>query len=61
MARVADDPRLPLDRPAIEALLARPVDFTGTAGAQIGRVIERAEKIVARYPEAAATISEVRV
>ena len=59
--RVADDPRLPLDRPAIEALLARPADFTGTAGAQIDRVIERAEKVVARHPEAAATISEVRV
>ena len=43
------------------SLLARPADFTGTAGAQIDRVIERAEKVVARHPEAAATISEVRV
>lgn len=61
VSRLAGDDRIPLDREALERLLARPADFTGTAGPQIARVVERAEEIIARHPDAAATAAEVRV
>jgi adenylosuccinate lyase len=61
IGRLADDQRLPLDRVALDALIARPTDFTGTAVAQVARVVERAEKVVARHPGAAAMSAEVRV
>ncbi|MEM7142971.1 MAG: adenylosuccinate lyase [Actinomycetota bacterium] len=59
--RLADDERLPLDRAAIDALLADPASFTGTAIDQVHRVVARVDKIVAQHPEAAAATSEVRV
>lgn len=59
--RIVDDDRIPLDRTALDRLLAQPVDFTGTAGAQIARVVRRGEEVIARYPDAAATPAEVRV
>ena len=55
VARLAADPRVPLDGAALEALLARPEDFTGTAIDQVARVVARADEIFARHPEAAAT------
>ena len=61
VARLAADPRVPLDGAALEALLARPEDFTGTAIDQVARVVARADEIFARHPEAAATAAEVRV
>ena len=59
--RLADDDRLPLDRSAIEALLADPASFTGTAIDQVNRIVARVDKIVAQHPEAAVAASEVRL
>ena len=59
--RLADDERIPLDRGDIEALLANPAEFTGTAIDQVRRIVSRVDAIVARHPEAAAAVSEVRV
>lgn len=61
VARLADDDRIPLDRADIEALLADPAEFTGTAIDQVQRIVGRVDKIVAQHPEAAAAVSEVRV
>jgi len=59
--RLADDDRIPLSRADIEALLANPAEFTGTAMDQVQRIVGRVEAIVAQHPEAAAAASEVRV
>ncbi|MEZ5247054.1 MAG: adenylosuccinate lyase [Acidimicrobiales bacterium] len=59
--RLAADDRIPLDRADIDALLANPAEFTGTAVDQVRRVVARVDKIVEQHPEAAAAASEVRV
>jgi adenylosuccinate lyase len=51
--RLADDSRLPLDRAALDALLADRLSFTGLASAQIAAVVAEVERVVTRYPEAA--------
>lgn len=61
VTRLADDPRLPLDRADVEELLADPRRFTGTAADQVRRVVARVDEVVSRHPEAAAATSEVRV
>jgi adenylosuccinate lyase len=50
--RVGADPRIPLDRTALAALIADPLDFTGDARGQVTRVATRVEAVVNRYPEA---------
>ena len=45
----------------IDALLADPAAFTGTAVDQVRRVVARVDEIVAARPDAAAAVSEVRV
>jgi adenylosuccinate lyase len=52
--RLADDPRLPLDRAALDALVADPAAFTGAAGAQVDAVAAAVAGWVDRFPEAAA-------
>ncbi|GAA0967018.1 adenylosuccinate lyase [Acrocarpospora macrocephala] len=52
--RLAGDPRFPLDRAALEALLADRLSFTGAAEAQVAAVVARVEAVVAARPEAAA-------
>ena len=59
--RLAADERIPLDRLAIDALLAAPAEFTGTATDQVARVVARADKIISRYPQAAAAVAEMRL
>ena len=49
--RLAADPRLPLDRAALEGLLADPLSFTGVAEAQVAAVADRVSKLLARFPE----------
>lgn len=61
VARLADDERIPLDRVAIDGLLADRLAFTGTAIDQVARVVSRVEKVIARHPGAAAATAEVRV
>ena len=51
--RLAADPRLPLDRVALEDALADKQAFSGAAGDQVDRVAEAVDELVSRYPEAA--------
>ncbi|MFJ9694470.1 adenylosuccinate lyase [Kitasatospora sp. NPDC101183] len=51
--RLAADERIPLDRAALDALLADRLSFTGAAGAQVAEVVRRVEAVAAAYPEAA--------
>lgn len=51
--RLAADPRIPLDRAALEAALADKQAFTGAAGAQVDGVVAAVDELVSRYPEAA--------
>ncbi len=52
--RLAGDDRLGLSRADLDALLADRLSFTGAAGDQVARVVERIGKVVAAHPEAAA-------
>jgi adenylosuccinate lyase len=52
--RLSEDERIPLDRAALDALMADRLSFTGAAADQVATVVRRIEKIVERYPEAAA-------
>ncbi|MEU3169520.1 adenylosuccinate lyase [Streptosporangium sp. NPDC006930] len=54
IARLGADERFPLERAQLEALLGEPISFTGAASAQVEAVVERVERVVARYPQAAA-------
>ena len=51
--RLAEDPRLPLDRAALDAALADTHSFTGAAGGQVDRVVAAVGELVNAYPEAA--------
>jgi len=50
--RLGDDPRLPLDRAQIEALLARGQDFIGLALAQTEAFVGQVAEVGRRLPEA---------
>jgi adenylosuccinate lyase len=52
--RLAADPRLPLDRPAIDALVGEPLQFVGTAVAQVDAFVAQVADVVRRHPDAAA-------
>ncbi|MBF8189062.1 adenylosuccinate lyase [Nonomuraea sp. K274] len=52
--RLAGDPRFPLDRARLEALLADRVSFTGAAADQVEAVVRQVGEVVAARPEAAA-------
>jgi len=51
--RLAADERLPLDRPALEALLSDRLAFTGLAGAQVAAVLAQIAAVTGAHPEAA--------
>jgi adenylosuccinate lyase len=51
--RLAADPRLPLDRAALDAALADRQAFTGAAPSQVDAVAAAVDDLVGRYPEAA--------
>jgi adenylosuccinate lyase len=53
LARLAADDRLPLDRAALDALVADPLAFTGRAPDQVATFVARVADVVARHPEAA--------
>ncbi|MDP6696484.1 MAG: adenylosuccinate lyase [Acidimicrobiales bacterium] len=53
LGRLADDPRLPLDRPALDNLLADPSTFVGNADNQVEAVIQKIADVVAARPVAA--------
>jgi len=47
---IAADNRLPLDRAELDALIGRPIEFTGDARQQIARVISRIDAITSAHP-----------
>jgi adenylosuccinate lyase len=51
--RLAADPRIPLDRAALDGLVAARLSFTGVAGAQVAAVVKRVGEVVGRFPGAA--------
>ncbi len=50
---MAADPRLPLDRAALDAALADRKAFTGAAASQVDQVIAAVDELVSAYPDAA--------
>ena len=52
--RLAADPRLPLDRAALDAALADKASFTGAAGPQVDAVVAAVDALVRANPGAAA-------
>lgn len=52
--RLAGDERLPLDRAALDRLLADRLSFTGAAAEQVATVVAQIEEIAAQHPKAAA-------
>lgn len=52
--RLGADPRIPLAREALAALLREPLDFVGTARSQVQRFTEQVRSITERYPHALA-------
>jgi adenylosuccinate lyase len=53
LERLAADPRLPLDRAQLDALVGAPLEFVGTAVTQVGTFVEQVAPVVARHPDAA--------
>ena len=51
--RLAADPRLPLDRGALDAALADKQSFTGAAGPQVDAVVAAVDDLARQYPQAA--------
>ncbi len=60
-AGLAADDRIPLDRCELDALLSEPALFTGTATAQVTRIVSRARAVAAQYPQARDRTAEVRL
>ncbi len=52
--RFAADPRLHLDRAALDAVLAEPLSLAGTAVSQVRTLVAEVEQIAAAHPDAAA-------
>jgi adenylosuccinate lyase len=52
MARLAGDSRIPLDRPALDALLANPAGFVGAAHSQVNAFIAQVQTLTGRHPDA---------
>ncbi|MBY8883256.1 adenylosuccinate lyase [Streptomyces sp. PTM05] len=52
--RLAEDERIPLDRAALDGLMADRLSFTGAASEQVAAVVRRVEEVAERYPRAAA-------
>jgi len=50
---LAEDPRIPLNRQELAALISHPIEFTGAAKEQISRVVNRIEAITAVHSDAA--------
>lgn len=54
LSALAEDPRIPLDKESLAALISNPIDFTGDAREQVARVVQRIASITASHPDAAA-------
>ena len=53
LERLAADDRLPLDYDDLQALMARPLEFTGAAASQVAAVVAQVDRIAGEYPDAA--------
>ena len=53
LAALAEDPRIPLDKESLAALISNPIEFTGDAREQVARVVKRIELITAAHSDAA--------
>ena len=53
MDRLAQDPRLGLDRSELQTLLGQPLEFVGNARTQVQAFVSRSTKVVQSYPSAA--------
>ena len=53
LERLADDGRLGLSLPELQALISEPLAFTGAAGQQVGAVVERVNVITQAHPDSA--------
>ena len=53
LAKLASDPRIPLDKSALEDLISSPLEFAGLAQKQCEAVIAKVLKITKAHPEAA--------
>lgn len=51
--RLAADPRVPLDRGQLDALMADRLPFTGVAATQVAAVVKRVEDVLIKFPDAA--------
>ncbi|GAB3485538.1 adenylosuccinate lyase [Amycolatopsis cihanbeyliensis] len=51
--RLAADSRIPLERAELGALLDDRISFTGTAQEQVAAVVDRVQRLLERFPEAA--------
>jgi adenylosuccinate lyase len=58
LGRLAADPRLGLDRAALDAALGDPIEFTGAAREQVRAFVARVEAIVTRHAGAAGYVPE---
>ncbi len=58
LERLAADPEVPLDRPALDALIGDPLAFVGDARRQVATFVAQVEKIVADHPAAASYTPE---
>jgi adenylosuccinate lyase len=50
---LAQDSRLPFDRAELDALISKPIEFTGEAREQISRIVARISAVTAAHPAAA--------
>ena len=53
LERLADDGRLGLSLPELQALISEPLAFTGAAGQQVAAVVERVNVITRAHPDSA--------
>ncbi len=58
LARMGADPALPLDESQLKTITERPIEFVGTAPAQVRAFVQTVEQICQRYPDAATYQSE---
>ncbi len=51
--RLAADPRLGVDRAALDAAVANPIELTGSAAAQVHALVERVRELAVKHPDGA--------
>lgn len=52
--KIASDSRIPLDLPTLKGLIGSPLEFTGSAGKQVEKVVTRINNLLTQFPGAQA-------